>query len=62
MRVTSNEDGDLLSQFDKIKENDIPLLERFINMPPQILDTPHRKMFINNHTDAIKSRKKEFYI
>ena len=28
MRVISNKNGDLLSQFDKTNENDIPLLER----------------------------------
>ena len=37
MRVMSNRDGDLLSRFDNINENDIPLLERIINLPPQIL-------------------------
>ena len=52
MRVISNKDGDLLSQFDKIKENDVPILERLADLPPQIRDTPHQKMLINNHTDA----------
>ena len=43
-RVISNKVGDLLSQFDNIDENDIPILERLANLPPQIRDTPHRKM------------------
>ena len=43
MRVISNKDGDLFSQFDNIKENDIPILEMPANLPPQIGDTPHRK-------------------
>ena len=40
MRVISNKDGDLLSQFDNINENDIPVLERFADLPPQIRDSP----------------------
>ena len=31
MKVISIKDGDLLSQFDAINENDIPILERIIN-------------------------------
>ena len=34
MKVTSNQDGDLLSQFDTINENDIQILERIANLPP----------------------------
>ena len=45
MKVISNKDGDLLSQFDYINENDIAVLERIINSPPQNRDTPHQKMF-----------------
>ena len=41
MTVISNKDGDLLSQFENINENDIPLLERLADIPPQIRDTPH---------------------
>ena len=41
MRVISNEDGDLLSQFDNINENDIPILKRLADLPVQIRDTPH---------------------
>ena len=35
MRAISKKDGDLLSQFDKIKENDIPILETLADLPPQ---------------------------
>ena len=54
MKVISNKDGDLLSQFDKMNENDIPILERLADLPHQIRNSPHRKKLINNHTDAIK--------
>ena len=60
MRVISNKDGDLLSQFHNINENDIPILERIANLPPQIRDTPHQKMLINNHTDANKGKIKGY--
>ena len=52
--MISNKDGDLLSQFDNINENDIPDLERLLKLPPQIRDTLHQKMIINNHSDANK--------
>ena len=55
VRVISNKDGDLLSQFDNIDENDIPILERLANLPPQIRDTPHQKMLKTTITDANKS-------
>ena len=58
MRAISNKGGDLLSQFDKINENDIPILEGLANLPPQIRDTPHQKMLIDNHTDANKGKIK----
>ena len=60
MRAVSNEDGDLLSQFDNINEYDIPILERLADIPPQIRATPHRKMLIDNHTDANKSKIKRY--
>ena len=60
MRVISNEDGDLLSQFDNINENDIPVLNRLADLPVQITDTPHQKMLINNHTDANKGKIKGY--
>ena len=58
MRVIINKDGDLLSQFDNINENDLPILERLPNLPPRIRDTHHQKMLLNNHTDANKGKKK----
>ena len=59
MRVISIKDGDLLSQFDNIDENDIPVLERLVDLPPQIRSTPHQKMLTNNHTDANKGQIKD---
>ena len=47
MKVISNKDDDLLSQFGNINENDIPLLERLADLPPQIRSTPHQKMLID---------------
>ena len=60
MRVVSNEDGDLLSQFDSINENDIPIFERLANLPPEIRNTPHQKMLKDNHTDANKGKTKRY--
>ena len=60
MRVISNKDGDLLSQFDSNNENDIPILERLADLPPQIRSTPHQKKLIDNHTDANKGRNKRY--
>ena len=60
MRAISNKDGDLLSQFDNINENDIPVLNRLADLPVQIRDTPHQKMLINNHTDANKGKIKRY--
>ena len=60
MRSISNKDGDLLSQFDNINEKDIPVLERLADLPPQIRDSPHQKMLINNHTDANKGKIKGY--
>ena len=54
MRAISNKDGDLLSQFDNINENDSPILKRLADLPVQIRDTPHQEMLISNHTDANK--------
>ena len=58
MRVISNKDGDLLSEFDNFNQNDIAVLERLADLPPQIRSTPHQKMLVNNHTDANKSKIK----
>ena len=60
MKVISNRDGGLLSQFDTINENDIPILEKFANLSPQIRDTPHQKMLIDNHTGANKGKTKGY--
>ena len=60
MRVISNKDGDLISQFENICENDIPILERLVSFPPQIRDTHHYKMLIDNHTDAKKGKLKGY--
>ena len=60
MRAISNKDGDLLSQFDNINENDIPILERLADLPPQIRDLPHQKKLINNHTDANNGKIKGY--
>ena len=62
MKVISTKDGDLLSQFDKFNENGIPVLERFLDLPPQIRSTRHQKMLINNHTDANKGKIKGIFI
>ena len=58
MKVISNKDDDLLSEFGIINENDIPLLERLVDLPPEIRSTPHQKMLIDNHTDPNKGKKK----
>ena len=60
MKVISNKDDDLLSQFGNINENDIPLLERLADLPPQIRSTPLQKMLIDNHTDADKGKIKGY--
>ena len=60
MKVVSNKDDDLLSQFGKINENDIPLLEILTDLPVQIRDTPHQKMLIDNHLDAKKGKIKGY--
>ena len=54
--MISNKDGDLLSQFDNNNEYDIPILARIADLPPQIRDTPHQKLLIDNHTDGNKSK------
>ena len=60
MRAILSKDGDLVSQFDNINENDIPVLNRLADLPVQIRDTPHQKMLINNHTDANKGKIKGY--
>ena len=46
MKVISIKDDDLLSQFDNINENEIPIPERLADLSPQILSTPHKKKVI----------------
>ena len=60
MKVISNKNGDLSSQFDDVNENDIPILEQIANLPPQFTDTPHQTILINSHTDANKGRVKGY--
>ena len=60
MKVISNTDDDFLSQFVNNNENDIPLLERLADLPPQIRSTPHHKLLIDNHTDANKGKIKGY--
>ena len=60
MRSISSKDGDLLSQFDNINENDIPVLNRLADLPVQTRDTPHQKMLINNHIDANRGKIKGY--
>ena len=59
MKVVSNKIDDLVSQFGNINENDIHLLERLADLPPQIRTTPHQKM-LNNHTDPNKRKMKGY--
>ena len=60
MKVISNKDDDLLSQFGNFNENDKPLLERLADLPPQIRSTPHQKKLIDNHTDPNKGKIKGY--
>ena len=60
MKVISNKDDDLFSQFGNINENDIPLLERLVDLPSKIRSTPHQKMLLDNHLDANKSKTKGY--
>ena len=60
MKVVSAKADILLSQFDNINENDIPILEQLADLPPQIKDRSQQKMLINNHTDANKGERTEY--
>ena len=60
MKVISKKDDDLLSQFGNINENDIPVLERLTNLPPQIRSSPHQKMLIDDHLDVNKVKIKGY--
>ena len=59
MRAISNKGGELLSQFENINENYIPVPNRLADLIVQIRDTPHQKLLINNLTDANKGKIKE---
>ena len=61
MKVISNRDDDLLSQFGNINENDIPFLERLVDLPPQIRSTPQQKLFIDDHNDPNKGKGKGYF-
>ena len=60
MKVITNKDDDLLSRFGNINENDIKLLERLADLPPQIRSTLHQKLLRDNHTDANKGKLKGY--
>ena len=60
MKVISHKDGDLLSQFDNINENDIPIPSQIADLQTQIRSTPHQKMLIDNHIDANKGKIKGY--
>ena len=60
MKVISDKDVDLLSQFDNINENDIALVEGLADLPPQIRSTPHQKTLIDIHIDANKGKIKGY--
>ena len=58
MKAIPSQDGDLLSQFDNINENDTPVFNRVADLPVQIREALNQKMLINNHTDANKCKIK----
>ena len=47
-----------MTQFGNTNENDIPLLERLNDTPPQIRPTPHQEVLIDNQIDANKGKIK----
>ena len=62
MKVISNKDDDLLSQFGNFNQNHIPLLERLADLPPQIRSTPHQNMLLDKYIDANKGKIKGYLI
>ena len=63
MIAISNKDGDLLSQFDNINVNGVPILSRITDLTPQFISTTHQKKLIDNHIDALtKVKLKDFFI
>ena len=61
MKVISIKDGDLLSQFDNINENEFPVHERIADLPPQIRGTPQQKKLVSNHTNDNKCKTKKIF-
>ena len=60
MRVETNKDGDLSSQFDNNNDIDNPIFERLADLQRHIQDTPQQKKLINNHIDANKGEIKGY--
>ena len=60
MKVISDKGGDLLAQFDNVNEIDIPVLEKLVDLPPQIRDILQQKMLIENHIDANREKIKGY--
>ena len=60
MKMISKKDGDIISQFENINENDNPILSRITDSPPQIRSTTHQKMLKDNHIDANKGKIKGY--
>ena len=60
MKMISNRDGDMLSQFDNINENVIQIVSKIDDLPLQIGYTPHQKKLIDNHIGANKGKIKGY--
>ena len=60
LKSISSKYGDLLSQFDNVNEDYIPILSGRADSPPQIQSTPHQKRLMNIHTDANKGKIKGY--
>ena len=60
MKVISNKDGDILSQFYNISENNIPIRSRVTDLPPQFRSTPHQIMLKDNHIDDNRGKNKRY--
>ena len=60
MKMISNKNHDLLSQFGNINENAIPLFERLADLPPRIRSTPHQNMLIDNYADPNNGKTKRY--
>ena len=60
MKMISNKEGDLISQFDNINENDIPIFWGINDLPPRNRSTPHQKKLIDNPIDANNGKTKGY--